>query len=590
MAVCLILPVKFKYFLLTRYTKYSCLFIKSLMQRNKSFQAGAALLILLTSVVLVTASFLLYRLNQVNLKIDNQKQTMKVLAEAKSALIGFAATYAERNPGQPSGFLPCPDSDGDGSSDVCGTRGHSVIGLFPWRTLGLPLLRDGSNSCLWYAVSGNYLDNPKGALSSITPGLFNIKNAGGNLIAGSSETNRAIAVIFAPGLPLAGQNRVPNINVCEANSGQVAAYLDELNTINNATGNGALASRPGISANFWTTLNPVEISTFVAASLTYEIKNVGSNKRVNQGKHIFNDTLAWITPQDYQHVYKRMEYWVAEQVRQCLNEYSRQHKAYAKVNYVSEMTTFIATPFINGKIGEFISNYQSTHGNNNPPYTSQYIAAYQGEHGTVPPYDANIAAVAFSGKYPWASLLDDTQAVNYTDDSGARFGRLAFPPFANSNIDDPIMSKEDSAPFWATLNGQRCFDTTAGFGNNQWGWWSAWQEIVFFAMDTSFLPTQPNFLWVDSFRNSTLATVADPGTVVPPPLIKALTLDGTRVEFIVIVAGKPLMGQIQETNADQGKVGNYLEDDNHGLENFVSGDLTDSFNDTICQTYQCFQR
>ena len=557
--------------------------------RPNSFQTGAALLILLTSIVLVTASFLLYRLNNTSLKIENQQHTVKVLAEAKAALIGFAATYAERNPGQPSGFLPCPDSDGDGSSDPpCTSKGHNVIGLFPWRTLGLPFLRDSSNTCLWYAVSGNYLDNPKSPLSSITPGLFIIEDAGGNTVAGSTEADQAIAVIFAPGLPLAEQNRTPNTSICGTNSLQAVEYLDTLNAIDNATGKGTLAARPAISANFLTTSAPLEVSTFVAASPAYEITNMGGTMRVNQGKRIFNDTLAWITPQDYQHVYKRMEYWVAERVRQCVNEYGKQYKAYAKVHYETEINAFIATQTT--KINQFITDYQNSHETNNPPYSSEYTSAYTDIHGTSPAYDPQIAAVSTSDKYPWAAILDETNPIDYADDTGHRFGRLASPPFYSSNADNGLMSKENIVPYWAMLKGERCFDETAGFNNNQWGWWSAWKEIVFFAMDISFAPSQPTFLWVDTFRSSTLATVTAPTIHVTSALVQALTLDSSRTEFIVLVAGRPLAGQVRTTISDQGKVENYLEGDNQMLDNFTSGDLTTTFNDTVCSRAQCIQR
>jgi len=116
--------------------------------RNNT-QSGAALIALLAIFMLSATGILLYRLNnRTDFMLENQAQTARALAKAKEALIGYAATYAETHPGQPQGYLPCPDNNGDGSAEAaCSTEGNSVIGRFPWRTLGLPPLRDGSGEC-----------------------------------------------------------------------------------------------------------------------------------------------------------------------------------------------------------------------------------------------------------------------------------------------------------------------------------------------------------------------------------------------------------------------------------------------------------
>jgi hypothetical protein len=154
--------------------------------KYREAQTGAALLIFLTILVLGMATFLLAKLNQTSLKLEDQAQTAYALAEAKAALLGFAAAYSENHTGQPQGYLPCPDFNGDGSSPYsgssdtsCGDGGKSVIGRFPWRTLGLPVLRDGNGECLWYAVSGTYKDRPKSLtymLTNDTNGLFSIQD------------------------------------------------------------------------------------------------------------------------------------------------------------------------------------------------------------------------------------------------------------------------------------------------------------------------------------------------------------------------------------------------------------------------------
>jgi hypothetical protein len=137
---------------------------------------------------------------------------VKALARAKAALIGFAATYADDpdHKGQPQGYLPCPDVDGDGSAETCSSRGKTVLGRFPWRTLGLPPLRDGSGECLWYVVSGTYKDNPKGILTSDTDGQLT-SDTDGQLVVESLETTTfpgTSSPVFGPPTPIAGQ---PNV-------------------------------------------------------------------------------------------------------------------------------------------------------------------------------------------------------------------------------------------------------------------------------------------------------------------------------------------------------------------------------------------
>ncbi len=226
------------------------------------------------------------------------EQTTRALAEAKAALIGYAMTYSELHPGQPQGFLPCPDTDGNGMPNPpCGTSSQSFIGRLPWRILGLPPLRDAAGECLWYAVSGNYKNNPKISLTSDTDGQFIVQDGSGNEIVGAAAApeTQAIAIIFAPGAVLGVQNRSASApNECGSTNlgdpvNQPANYLDSRDGINNFTGNpplptpipSAFVSPPGVIADF-------------------------------------NDKMLAITPQDFKLVYARMDRWVADRAQQCL--------------------------------------------------------------------------------------------------------------------------------------------------------------------------------------------------------------------------------------------------------------------------------
>src|SRR5262245_11131637 len=75
---------------------------------------------------------------------ERERITAAALAQAKQALIGFAAGVTLGGAARP-GDLPCPDQDNDGDADAvpaCDTPALA-LGRFPWKTLGLPDLRDG---------------------------------------------------------------------------------------------------------------------------------------------------------------------------------------------------------------------------------------------------------------------------------------------------------------------------------------------------------------------------------------------------------------------------------------------------------------
>jgi type II secretory pathway pseudopilin PulG len=177
-------------------------------------QRGAALLIFALILISTLLGFFLSRLNSTTLGTQRDQITNDVLAQAKEALIGFAATYRDTHPDGGNnndklfGYLPCPDTDNDGVSDNCGATDVSLVGRLPWKTLGLPPLRDGGGECLWYAVSGRAKDNPKtDVFNWDTLGQFIIQDAGGVILAGASAHEYPLAIILAPRAPVAAQSR-----------------------------------------------------------------------------------------------------------------------------------------------------------------------------------------------------------------------------------------------------------------------------------------------------------------------------------------------------------------------------------------------
>lgn len=162
--------------------------------------------------------------------------TQQSLAKARLALLTYAQTYHITH-NSTVGFLPCPDKspegDGDeGSADSpCGAAGHFAIGRFPYRTLGMPPLRDGYGECLWYAVSGRFKNQPiAGTLTWDTPGQFSITSPSGEVLNPAMEPRQyAVAAIFSAGPPLPGQHRGAPNRQCNGNADAslaIHAFLD----------------------------------------------------------------------------------------------------------------------------------------------------------------------------------------------------------------------------------------------------------------------------------------------------------------------------------------------------------------------------
>lgn len=203
-------------------------------------QEGLALLVLVVTIALTLSAYYFSTISVTEIKIENHETTRAVLKQAKQALINYAVTHAYGNgngtPGE-YGYLPCPDSSpggpgSEGNQDAnCGARFKNNLGYLPWGTLNIPVLKDSSGSCLWYAVSGNYK-------SEISSELVNEDTEGAFRIVDEAENNlqtNVIAVVFAPGAAISGQTRVYTANTqCGEDYGNQAAYLEGDGTTNNA--------------------------------------------------------------------------------------------------------------------------------------------------------------------------------------------------------------------------------------------------------------------------------------------------------------------------------------------------------------------
>lgn len=224
-------------------------------------QTGAALLIFLILLVMGALTYVVNNLTPEAVEAARARKTEAALAQARDALIGYALRYREAQaaqtppkPDRPYGFLPMPDPgtsrfNSGQQNPSCNTEGcamdfinglfpgqqETIIGRLPWKTLGLPPIRDGHEECLWYAVSAHHKSlefDPNIPMNWDTLGHFDIVVANGTNALNSalaSAHERPVAIIFAPGPPLPGQDRsdsaTDSVAACHGNY-DVKNYLD----------------------------------------------------------------------------------------------------------------------------------------------------------------------------------------------------------------------------------------------------------------------------------------------------------------------------------------------------------------------------
>lgn len=222
---------------------------------------GQGLFVLLALLFFVGAGLIFSLARPAPPNIKKDEQTTAALAQAKDALIGYAASDANR-PGE----LPCPDVNNDGQLtlgiDFTGGAGSpcvSLLGRLPWKTLGLPDLRDGSGERLWYALSNIFRAGATSQIDDDTKGNITVYSESSSTV----MTLEAVAVIFAPGAVLGAQDRSCTVGVncttteqCTTSPASLTPkcnptnYLDTTGGGNNATTNG-----PYISAQPSNTFN-----------------------------------------------------------------------------------------------------------------------------------------------------------------------------------------------------------------------------------------------------------------------------------------------------------------------------------------------
>jgi len=226
---------------------------------RRASQSGFVLIALIALLAMGGLYFFISNLTPEAIEARRQAKTDAALMQAREALIGYALKYRDEEAGQGRldrmyGYLPLPDLGSDRNINVscpgegCDANtftgiafdanniGPTVVGRFPWRTLGTGPLRDGHGECLWLIVSS--LHSRIQGLNPVLPpmnwdtlGQLDIVTANGTnaLSSALAVHDRPVAIIFSPGPPLPGQDRSnpggPDVSECGGNY-NAANYLD----------------------------------------------------------------------------------------------------------------------------------------------------------------------------------------------------------------------------------------------------------------------------------------------------------------------------------------------------------------------------
>ncbi|GAB4128459.1 MAG: hypothetical protein Fur0040_11410 [Sideroxydans sp.] len=166
------------------------------MQPSLRTQQGAAFIVMLVILVMGITALFVSSLDSAALRNLRNEKTSEALATARDALQGYALRNAKR-----PGALPCPDTNNDGVAEGS-CAGANLLGRLPWKTLGLPELRDGYNETLWYALAPEFV-NSGSSLNSDTSGALSL-----------SGSSNLTALVFSAGAVLPNQQRDANNMIC----------------------------------------------------------------------------------------------------------------------------------------------------------------------------------------------------------------------------------------------------------------------------------------------------------------------------------------------------------------------------------------
>lgn len=167
-------------------------------KKDNSIKTATGFTLIEIALVMVILSFLLGGLllpMTAQIEMHHMREIQKDLNEIKNTLIGYALSHAATD-GKP--YLPCPDTDGDGSENRSGTICVSQEGDLPWSTLGVAN-QDSWNRVYRYRVAAAF-SNANNGFVLTTNGDMVIRQA----VAGAILANNIPVVIYSLGKGGAG--------------------------------------------------------------------------------------------------------------------------------------------------------------------------------------------------------------------------------------------------------------------------------------------------------------------------------------------------------------------------------------------------
>lgn len=218
------------------------MFLNIFIKKQRGLAGMATLLLLLVAGIVATT---IYFASATRARLASEQITADALAQAKEALIGYAAAVNTSGlPGVPPppnprpGELPCPNlaltaGEPNGIATTPCSPLSARIGYFPWKTLGIPPLRDGSGNLLWYAVSDTFKNNPRTSGS-----VLNSDTLGDFAITGSAPANTVIAIVFAPGKVTGAQDRDNTVATCATTNASAPRKLCAAHFLEGENANG----------------------------------------------------------------------------------------------------------------------------------------------------------------------------------------------------------------------------------------------------------------------------------------------------------------------------------------------------------------
>lgn len=411
----------------------------------QSRQRGAVLLIMLVIMVVGIAAVLVSSLNSSGLKNARQNTNAAVLVQAKEALIGRAAS----DPNRP-GSLPCPDTNDDGSGELLvGSECPSYVGRLPWKTLGIPDLRDGTGAPLWYALSRNFRDDNSNPINSETLGSLTIS--------GNQAANNIAAIVFAPGAPLCTQSRASNAAVNQ--------YLEAMTVVTATNATVANASNDCASTPYndqHLAITAAQLIQPVEMRIAREVKACLDNYAVNKDKR-----YPWAVP---------TQNWYQS---------GKTNSQFGRIPYQEPITNNKINDFLDAlanlqtKVDACIANDTNTNANaldsagNTLENAAQDLANHQ---ATTPAIPSDVTTPGKqAGDKAQKSNMCDTINGNPTNNS------------VQTNLNDTTAALTAAlSNYTATSNSNKAVKCDSLFKNSSY--WKDWKNLVFYQVDNAYMP------------------------------------------------------------------------------------------------------